>query len=1051
MKKRLFTGAAVIFTAAALLYGQNDWENPQVRGINKEDAHATLMPYAVVENALTGDREASLFYRSLNGTWKFHWAEKPADRPREFSRPEYSTRAWDDIEVPSNWQRQGYGRPIYVNTRYPFKKDPPFIQHDYNPVGSYRREFTIPPEWKGRRLFIVFDGVESAFYIWINGQKVGYSQGSRLPAEFDLTGYVNDGVNLLAVEVYRWSDGSYLECQDFWRLSGIFRNVYLVSRPPVYMRDVEVTTDLDAQYRDAELSTTVFIGNRGETGLYYPTVEARLFDAHGDPVGKNPLMRNRNTYVAAGGETILKMKAAVRDPEKWSAERPALYTLLLTLRDGEGNELETVSVKVGFREVEIRNGQLTVNGKPIYIKGVNRHEHDPKTGHYISKELMIKDITLMKRLNINTVRTSHYPNDPFWYDLCDRYGLYVIDEANVESHGMGYHPEQTLANVPEWEGAHLERIQRMVERDKNHPSVIIWSMGNEAGDGTVFEKASRWIHHRDPCRPVHYERAGRREHTDIVCPMYSRIESMVRYARTNTDRPLILCEYAHAMGNAIGNLAEYWEAIESWDQLQGGSIWDWVDQGLEERAKNGTLYYAYGGDYGDEPNDNNFCINGVVFPDRGLPPKAWEVKKVYQNIAFGDDMLSQGRLLIRNKFFFTNLNEFNVSWTIAEDGRTVQSGTLDPLDIAAGAAEYVVIPFQPVTPVPGSEFWFSVECSLRDAEIWADSGHVVAREQFKMDVETPPAFTLSFGKNEAPAVERDDDAVTVKGKGYRIRFGVSSGRLISLEYGGREMLADGGGPVFNAYRSPTDNNMYMKKQWQEAGLDSLNPVPEQPLTVEEAGDRIIIHAAVRSQGRTGSFLHTADYTIYADGTMHVANRVTPEGTLPMLPKMGLIMHLSRGLENYRWYGRGPYENYPDRKTGSAIGVYASTVTGQFVPYVRPQEMGNREDVRWAALTEDNGDGIIVNFDTPLSCTALHFTPADLDRAAHLHELKPRRETVFCIDARVLGLGNGSCGPGVIDTYRLDPQEIRFGYTIRPYKKEMGPLAEAAKFSLPESG
>jgi beta-galactosidase len=681
----------------------NDWENPQMIGQNKEPANCTLIPYAALGKAINGVREESVFYKTLNGNWRFHWVSKPSDRPLEFYRPDYDISEWDEIPVPSNWQMYGYGRPIYLNVRYPFKKNPPLIQHDYNPVGSYRTKFEVPACWIQRQIFIHFDGVESAFYLWINGQKVGYSQGSRTPAEFNITEYIQDGKNILAVEVFRWSDGSYLECQDFWRLSGIFRGVYLFSTPSIHIRDFEVNCDLDEEYQDAVLNVTARVRNYSAKAVENTKVEVSLLDAANNPVGSEVLLQGSSVYVSPGAESIVKMKASVRNPLKWSAEKPHLYTVLVKLNNEKGEIIETESCKFGFRKVEIKEGQLLLNGAPILIKGVNRHEHDPDTGHAVSLDSMVKDILLMKQFNINTVRTAHYPDDPQWYELCDQYGIYVIDEANIESHGIGYRPENTLANKPEWKKAHLDRIISMVERDKNHPSVIIWSMGNEAGDGTTFEAASEWIHRRDPSRPVHYERAGRRPHTDIVCPMYSRIGSIVKYAQEKQERPLIMCEYAHAMGNAVGNLKEYWDAIEEYKHLQGGSIWDWVDQGLRKITDDGKEYWAYGGDFGDDPNDGNFCINGLVFPDRKIPPKLWEVKKVYQSVDVEEEDLTQGKIRIQNKYYFTNLNEFEADWTLYEDGKAKQRGSIEQLDVAPGESKVFTLPIEPPELVPGAE------------------------------------------------------------------------------------------------------------------------------------------------------------------------------------------------------------------------------------------------------------------------------------------------------------------------------------------------------------
>jgi len=534
----------------------NNWENPQVFRINKQQAHCTLIPYKTENKAFKNIRESSEFYKSLNGKWKFKWFNNPINIPSEF----HKNSGWTSIKVPGNWELQGYGKPIYLNALYPFKKDPPNIPHNYNPVGIYKKSFKIPQIWENREIFLHFDGVQSAFFLWINGKKIGYSEGSRTPAEFKITEFLNNEENTLTVKVYRWSDGSYLEDQDMWRLSGIFRDVYLFSTPSIHIRDFEISTEFDNDYNSAELIVTALIKNYSKIAYKNPNLTISIYDSENNQINLKNL-DNSTPLLASGTETVLTIKNNINNPEKWSAENPNLYTLILKLINENKKTLEILSAKIGFRKVEIKNGQLLLNGKPILIKGVNRHEHSPITGHYNSEQLMVKDIKLMKKHNINAVRTSHYPPDPRFLELCDKYGIYVIDEANIESHGMGYDPAKTLANKPQWFKAHFDRVQSMLERDKNHPSVIIWSMGNEAGDGTTFEKISYWLHKRDPSRPVHYERAEKRNHVDLVSPMYSRIKDIEDYAKNYKNRPLIMCEYAHSMGNSTGNLKEYWDII----------------------------------------------------------------------------------------------------------------------------------------------------------------------------------------------------------------------------------------------------------------------------------------------------------------------------------------------------------------------------------------------------------------------------------------------------------------------------------------------------------
>ena len=633
----------------------NDWENPEMVGRNKEPGHCTLTPFGDAESAMCGKRESSQYYKSLNGMWKFNWVIKPAERPMDFYKVGFDDSGWKEIDVPSNWEMRGYGRPIYINAGYPFPRKPPYIDNDYNPVGSYRTTFTIPEEWEGREVFVHFDGVMSAFYLWVNGKSVGYSQDSMTPAEFNITRYLRKGENVLAAEVYRWCDGSYLEDQDTWRLSGIYRDVYLFSTPKLHLRDFFVRSELDENYKDAKLMVTAKVKNYSDRKAGGAEVELKLLDAE----TKEPILAEvkarADGSIAAGEEREINIEADVSEPKKWSAEEPHLYIVLLTLKDSGGEMLEVERCNFGFRKVELKGGQLLVNGKAIYIKGVDRHEHDPDEGRAIRCSLMMKDIKLLKQNNINTVRTSHYPDKPAWYDLCDKFGIYLIDEANIESHGMGHH-KNPIANDPKWKKAHMERVMRVVERDKNHPSVIIWSLGNEAGDGTNFEAASEWAHNRDKSRLVQYEPGREKPYTDIVCPMYSSITYIRRYAREERNRPLIMCEYAHAMGNSVGNLQDYWDVIEEYKHLQGGCIWDWADQGLRKKDANGKEFWAYGGDYGEKKHDGNFCCNGIVMPDRKPNPSLYEVKKVYQNIKVKEVDLAEGKMFVHNKYIFKSLS-----------------------------------------------------------------------------------------------------------------------------------------------------------------------------------------------------------------------------------------------------------------------------------------------------------------------------------------------------------------------------------------------------------
>ena len=1063
-----------------------DWENERVIHINTEAPRATFVPFPDADAARAGDREASPFFRSLNGAWKFNWLPKPDDRPTNFSRTDFDDSTWKTIDVPSNWEMKGYGVPIYLGSGYPFKMDPPrvtdtpptnwtaFAQRD--PVGSYRRTFALPETWQGRRVFIHFDGVESAFYIWANGQRVGYSQDSRTPAEFDLTDYLQPGTNRLAVEVYRWSDGSYLEDQDQWRMSGIFRQVYLYSTASVRIRDFAVRTELDSNDCDATLQIKPELADYSGCAITNWTLRAQLYDAGGKPVFKDELSRgageilnpNYNAKILddrmpqRGEPKFAWLEGSVKNPAQWTAETPNLYTLVLTLCDADGKVVEADSCRVGFRKIEIRNGRFLINGQPIRLRGVNRHEIDPDTGQSLSTERMVQDITLMKQANINAVRTCHYPDDPRWYDLCDSYGIYVLDEANICTHGSrGF-----LANDPRWHNAFLDRAIRLAERDKNHPSVIIWSMGNESGYGPNFAAISGWLHEFDPTRPVHYEGAQGQPTdppaVDIIGRFYPRLtteayvkpdapwntrwDKLLELAQhTNDNRPVLATEYAHAMGNAVGNLQEYWDEIYSNPRLLGGFIWEWVDQGLHKTAPDGTVFTALGGDFGDVPNHGGFCIKGLVFGDRTVQPKYWEVKKVYQPVLIEPVSLKPGKVVVKvtNRNSFLNLNEYEVQWSVTSDGEVLQSGVLKPVDCAPGKPVEVKIPVVPVAkiqklggktgaPVSSGEYWLRVSFHTRTNSLWAPAGYEIAWEQMQLAVSGSRERSPHpiGGLQSLPLRKMDDgDNVRIAGANFTATFSRSAGTLTSLIYGGREMLApvtDGvAGPVLQVWRAPTDNDKgfgnWLARDWREAGLTNLVRRVDSFEVTQPKSNEVHIVAVATSTAMTGSFVHRASWTVRGNGSLDMDNEFKPSGGLPPLPRMGVVMRVAGAFENLRWYGRGPWENYADRKRSVDVGVWSDTVSGQYVPYVKPQETGNKEDVRWLTLTDPNKIGLLVAAEEkPMAMSAIHFTAADLVAVRHNYELKPRPEVVLSLDAKQSGLGDSSCGPGVLERYAVLP-------------------------------
>jgi beta-galactosidase len=1048
-----------------------DWENEQIIGINKEPGRATGLSFPDVKSAVdayamrtAGDALKKWrncpFYQSLNGRWRFHWVKSPDERPRDFYRSDFDVSGWNEIPVPSNWQMEGYGTPIYSNVRYPHVRQPPKIigevPSDFtaaqapNPVGSYRTVFTVPQRWDSREVFIHFDGVASAFYLWINGRQVGYSQGSRTPAEFRITPYLQPGQNILAAEVYRWSDGSYLEDQDFWRLSGIFRDVYLFSTPAVQLRDLFVLGDLDAQYKDARIGIVAKVRNLSHDPVKR-RVRVTLVDAKGR---ETPLGQSELGAVEPGGEADLKIDSEVKNPLKWTSETPNLYVVVLELLDGEGRTAEVKACRFGFRKIELKDRQFFVNGVSIKFKGVNRHEHDPDRGQALEIGSMIRDIELMKQNNINAVRTCHYPDHPVWYDLCDLYGIYIIDEANVESHGMGY-GRQTLAAVASWETAHVDREVRMVQRDKNHPCVVIWSLGNEAGGGPNFEAAAQAIRSLDTSRPIHYERMN--SVADIDSTMYPSVEGLIGQGRSNSAKPFLMCEYAHAMGNAIGNLQEYWDAIESYPRLIGGCIWDWVDQGLRKYTGQTNAdgskqwFFAYGGDYGDRPNDNNFCCNGVVTPDRAVTAKLREVKKVYQYVGFALGKVTADDVAVEmtNKYFFTDLNRFMLQWELVEDGHVVEKGNRALESAGPKQTLSLALPVGQPALQPGAEYFLNVRLTQKQDELYAAAGHVVACEQFKLPYAVPAAPLLGLDRLPALSLAEEGDTITVAGSGFKAVFGRSAGTLVSLTYDGIEVLSDGRGPRLNLYRAPADNDNWLRRDVERAGLNHLS-YSTKDVAVDRLTPAIVrVRCTVDCAGRSGSgMIHTATFTVFGDGSIDVSNQAEPHGTLTVLPKLGVSLVLPKAFETLSWLGRGPQESYVDRKRSADVGLYRGRVADQYELYVRPQENGNKTDVRWAALTDAQGKGLLVVTDGTYSISAHHNTADDYNEARHIDKVVPRPEVYLCIDAAHTGLGGASCGPRPLKKYILNAQSMRFRYWLRPATAD---LATDARIQLPDLG
>ena len=1049
---------AIVWLATGPAGAAPDWENPNVIGRNKEPARCSGMSFPDESSAVGAGREDSPYFRSLNGNWKFNWVKKPAERPKEFYKPGYDASGWDEIRVPSNWQMEGYGVPIYVNTEYPFQPDPPRVTSEppkeytsyelRNPVGSYRRTFVVPEGWDGREVFIHFDGVKSAFYLWVNGKKVGYSQGSMTPAEFNITEYLKDGRNTLAAEVYRWSDGSYVECQDMWRLSGIYRDVFLFSTPPVHLHDFFVRTDLDQSYRNATLELDLNVRNYAASTAEDLTVEANLLDADGVPVSADPLFARHIPRLAGGEESELRFATQIKNPRKWSAEKPYLYALVLRLKNADGEVVEVKSDEIGFREVEIKGKRLFVNGKPVYIKGVNRHEHDPARGRTVSRKRMLQDVTLMKQFNFNTVRTSHYPSHPHWYDLCDRYGLYVIDEANVESHGL---LQELPKDLPEWREPCVDRMRSVIERDKNHPSVIIWSLGNEAGLGTTQEHMADWAHDRDPTRPLMYrfkpwmakDRTTTQGITDIQDWGYPSPQQLEKFGSSDDDpRPFVADEYAHAMGNALGMMDDFWKKYKKYERLCGGCIWDWIDQGLWKTTPDGERYLAYGGDYGDTPNDANFCINGIVFADRRVQPEMWEARKVQQWIQLAGSDLAEGKIRVTNEYRFTNLEDFRAVWRLKEDGEVIQQGTLGRVKLAPGKSRIVTIPFRRPELKSGAEYWLTVEWQLREPTLWADSGHSVAWEQFKMpfDVAAGPAFDVE----DQARVKLDEsaDSIEVSGGSFTYAFDKKSGTLSSMKYEDRQILEEG--PVLQVWAKILRNwsRKDLPGNWRKAKLDqlerSVKSVEVQRLSPRAVEFKANTEAAFPNGGKIAC---TITYRVLGSGDIVLTHKVKPGKNLPKdLPRLGIRMKLADEFDEFSWYGKGPHECYPGRETSGRMGVFSSAVDDLYVPFVMPQEHGNRTDVRWASLTDSSGTGLLIVGNPVVNVSATRISPENMAQAEHTYELKAEDGVFLHIDHRI------SC----VDAraYRVQTKPYEYSVVLRPFSRLKEDPTELGRRRMP---
>ena len=1044
--------ACPMFAPAPLLAapsGAPDWENEAVFRINKEAPRAAKMPFPRASDALTEKREASPWHQSLNGTWQLHWSPTPEGMPKGFEQPGFDASAWGSIPVPANVEMHGHGTAIYTNVTYPFHRDAPRVmgepRRDWttfaerNPVSCYRRTFTVPADWKGRQTFVVFNGVASAFRLWVNGKEVGYSQDSRTPAEFNLTPYLQPGENTLALAAYRYSDGAYLEDQDFWRLSGIFRDVYLWSAAPLDIRDFELRADLADDHRTGRLTVTTRTRDLSGGAAQPYSIEARLIDGKSArrPIAQLSL---QGSAPADGADDVATARLEGLDIEPWSAESPKLYSLLLTLKDRSGREIANYATKIGFRSSEIKNGQLLVNGQPILIKGVNRHDHHHLTGQYVSEESMRADLDAMKRLNINAIRTSHYPNDPRFLELVDEYGFYVISEANIETHGYGTNDKNHIAVTPSWYPSMQDRVTNMVELLKNHPSILMWSLGNEAGDGVNFQRMAEWVKQRDPSRPLHYEGNYARSYTSLYSPMYYRIGGLADWCRREEKKPLaqqqplIECEYNHTMGNSSGGLAEYWKLFRSERLLQGGFIWDWRDQGILRTkpadhpltvaqaavasldparfvSPGGELiYFAYGGDFGDQPNDGNFCFNGVVGPDLTPNPHSVEIAHQYRNLLVSpvDASAADPRVSVLNELFFTTLEGQTYRWTLRENGRPLKSGKGKLPAIAPQARAEVVVDLPAIKRRPGAEYHLDLEFLQGAKHSWAGADHVIAHEQIALSWGEAAALDplpTDGGASLKSAVHTAAEGRTViKGDTFTATLDDRGGQLVSYKLGDRELLA---APLhLNLWRPPTDNDRGAKMPercapWREAG-------PKSTVT-SRTGDKLgggykVAYELAVPVGQTTASL---SYHFAADGRVDVSLELRPAGDkLPAIPRVGLSAALVPALREWSWFGRGPEENYSDRHEGYPLGVWSGDVAKLWFPYAEPQETANRTGVRWASFLDQKGGGLRFRAGEggPLEVGAYPFGQDDLQQGRHPADIPLRDFVTIHVAHRQMGVG-----------------------------------------------
>lgn len=1031
--------------------------DPKLTNINREPARASFMSYTDEASALKNQKTSGSYYLSLNGKWKFNYVETVDERPLDFMNPGFDASKWADITVPGNWERQGFGVPIYVNVSYEFispgykpfwdKPNPPYVPEEWNPTGTYRREFNLPADWDGKEIFLSSDGAKSAAYYYINGNFVGMNKESKVPARFNITEYVKPGKNVIAAQIHRLSDATYLEGQDFWRISGFERDVYLYAQPKMRIQDFHAKTPLSADFKNGIFDLKVKIAN-SSTQKQKGNISYKILDNNGKEITSST-----REFTAGENENVVFPTFTLRNAAHWTAETPNLYTLLLTLKDDKGQVIESTSAKIGFRTIEIKDRQLLVNGQYILVKGVNLHEHDEVTGHYVQEDLMRKDFELFKRYNVNTVRTCHYPQQERFYELCDEYGIYVIDEANVESHGMWYDLRKggTLGNNPDFIDAHMSRTVNMYERDKNHPSVIIWSLGNEAGNGICFYTTYAWLKAQDPSRPIQYEQAWMQWNTDIFCPMYFTPAKIEEYANDpKADRPLILCEYAHAMGNSLGNFQDYWDIIMQYPILQGGCIWDWVDQGMAEKTKDGKKYWNYGGDYGPvgTPSDGIFCVNGLVYPDRTVKPMTEEMRKVYQNVRFINFNADNATIEICNDFSFTNLNKYDFNYTVKGNGKVLNTGTLN-VDVAPGQKKVFKLQNLPSTLPAATDYRIEFETTIRNAEPFLPVGYVIAREQKSINT-----FRKEQGTASAPAtIQETGTQILISGKDFKAVIDKANGLLTSYKYKGTEYILSGYGPRPAFWRAALDNDF---------GFKTFNALKEWKMISEQLPE--IKNITADKTSGTVYCTYTYDkpsvewktaYTAFDNGIIKVNNEIiTGNAESILIPRVGLRMQMPVSFDQLTYYGRGPWANYSDRKTSCFVDKYTFNVKDMFEDYIRPQENSHRTDINWFALSTKKGAGLLVVADNTLEMNVSNYPLEMLDsdddgrgrvrlaepKQRHMYDAVPQKLVDVFIDYGMTGVGgDNSWGQMPHEQYRIKPgQPISYGFTFVPYSGKTNP-------------